>query len=101
MKTPPSSSSSSSSSVVLEISEHDARHRPLGRENAATDREADQIGLGAETELAHQVRAVSFSRARADEEGGGDFGAGLPFGRELEHQSLAVGQGIVDIQFRL
>ena len=66
-------------------------------QNAAFEREPDQVRLILQAQFAHHIRAMAFGGAGADEEAVGDLGAGAAFGHHLQDLALSCRQHFVGV----
>jgi hypothetical protein len=61
-------------------------------DQSVREREANQLGARAHTELVVDSRAMSLNRSVRDEQSSGDLGRGVTEGDESKHLELACGE---------
>src|ERR671924_529284 len=69
----------------------------LHRQDAAVQGIADQLGLGAQAELLHEMDAVGLHRAGADAQGGRYFRICPPFGGQVQDLTLPRRQSLIQV----
>src|SRR5438093_9782809 len=70
----------------------------LHRQDAAVQGIADQLGLGAQAELLHEMDAMGLHRAGTDAQGGRDLGIRPSLSGEVQDFALTRRKGLVQVQ---